>query len=81
MEKPCFHFLIDESLQEGVRRLSRVLGFTVGEGITVEAREGDYTGVMLMGNRAVITYAKKHLFFRMLGILVEKCGKGDFEVL
>ena len=71
-------FCVDSSLEEGIERLEKILPFTRGDGIRVTAHEGDTTGVALSGNQAVITYRRKHLFFRQLGILIENAPKGDF---
>ncbi len=62
---------IDESLKSAALRLRDILGFQTGEGISVTAVEDTKSGVTLKDGRAVIHYAKRHLFFRQMGILVE----------
>ena len=73
-------FDIDAALLEGVKRLKDILGFSMGNGIVVSAIEGNQTGVTLHDGQAVIYYTRKHLFFRELGVLVEKASQcNDFE--
>ena len=57
-------FQVDPQLLPGIARLERILSFTQGDGILVTARESDRTGVSLENGTAVITYSRKHLFFR-----------------
>ena len=76
--KLALTFHVDPVLMEGISRLEKILPFTCGEGIQVTAKESDRTGVVLENGKAVITYKRKHLFFRQLGILVEKAAQGDF---
>ena len=65
----------------GVSRLCDVLGYEIGEGITVNAIMGDKLGVSLKNGVATIFYPRKHLFFRELGVLVENARKSDeFEI-
>ena len=71
-------FQVDPQLMPGIARLEKILPFTQGDGILVTAKESEYTGVSLENGVAVITYSRKHLFFRQLGILVENAWKGSF---
>ncbi len=74
-------FCVPEELLTGIERLCPLLGVERGEGIFVRAEKSDRTGVTLKDGRAVIYYAKKHLFFRQLGILCERAvGEDAFEV-
>ena len=83
MKEICLNFKVEEDLLLGVERLQRVLGFTMGDGITVQAEQGEKLGVCKQGNTATIYYGAKHQFFRELGVLVENLRKngGDFEVV
>ncbi|MBQ8893866.1 MAG: family 20 glycosylhydrolase [Clostridia bacterium] len=74
-----FSFHTDPDLMPGIGRLQQLLGFEIGEGITVTAVKGDRTGVTLKGDQAVIYYPRKHLFFRELGLLVQHARK-DFAL-
>ena len=74
-------FNVDAELLIGIERLENVLGYEVGEGITVTAVKSDRIGVSLKDGEAVIYYPKKHLFFRELGVLVENAKERDsFEI-
>ncbi len=64
----------------GIKRLSGVLGFELGDGIKVRAEKGNKIGVSLHGNNAVIYYTEKHHFFRELGVLFEHADEGEFEI-
>jgi len=70
-------FDVDPIFREGIRRLAPILGFEEGDGITVTARAGELDGVGFGGSEAVIRYSKKHMFFRELGILVERLRTGE----
>lgn len=83
MKKAILHFTfdVDPALQEGIERLKPLLGYEIGGGISVTAREANTTGVTLRDGHAEITYTKKHLFFRELGLLVEHARRGaDFSL-
>ena len=67
----AFTFHVDDTLRAGIDRLAPVLGYTIGGGIEVTASASDTTRVVLADGKAVITYARKHLFFRALGLLCE----------
>ncbi len=71
------NFNVDKDLLIGVERLKDVLGYEIGEGITVKAEKGDKLGVSLENGNAIIYYTRKHLFFRELGVLVENARKSD----
>jgi len=72
------NFCVKEEFLKGINRLQSILDFEIGDGITVNAVESDKNGVTLSNGVATIYYSKRHMFFRQLGILVEKCGS-DFE--
>ncbi|MBQ6902748.1 MAG: family 20 glycosylhydrolase [Oscillospiraceae bacterium] len=72
---------IDKDLFVAAEKLCDLLGVEIGDGITVTAEKSDRTGVVLKNGKAHITYSKKHLFFRELGLLVEYARKTDeFEL-
>lgn len=76
-----FNFNVSNEFMTGIKRLSTILGFEFGCGITVTAKYGKKLGVTLKNDTAVIFYTKKHLFFRQLGILVHKSKTSDnFEL-
>ena len=81
MKEIFLSFEVEKGLLAGVERLQSVLGFTIGDGITVLAKQGDKLGVCKQGGTATIYYQAKHQFFRELGVLVENLRKndGDFE--
>ena len=83
MNKPVFNFFVDEDLICGIERLSKALGFERGEGIEVCSEKSDRSGVVFKGNKAIIHYTKKNLFFRQLGKLVASVKNGaeleDFD--
>jgi len=72
-----FKFNVDKELLSASTRLCDILGFEMGRGIEVTAEKSGKTGVVLKKGKAHITYAKKHLFFRELGILVEHAKEND----
>ncbi len=72
------NFCVSDDFLKGIDRLQSILDFEIGDGITVNAVESDKNGVTLSNGVATIYYTKRHMFFRQLGILVEKCGS-DFE--
>ena len=81
MNKPTFNFSVPSDLLVGINRLSPVLGFELGDGITVFCEYGDKNGVVLKDGKATIFCTKKNLFFRELGVLVENIKKNDeFEI-
>ena len=73
-KKVILSFDVDDGLRVGIDRVRAILGFSEGDGIRVTTVLGDKTGVSLNGGSAVIYFSKKHLFFRELGILVEKAA-------
>lgn len=75
-------FQVDEALLPGIKRLKKILPFDEGEGIVVTAKESDQTGVVLKNGAAEIRYAKKYLFFRELGLLIERAKtETEFEIV
>ena len=78
--KKIFTFNVDGQFSIGIERLRKVLGFELGDGITVTAEKGDRLGVTLKDGKAVIYYTQKHLFFRELGILCQHSDKDSFEI-
>ncbi|MBQ8583090.1 MAG: beta-N-acetylhexosaminidase [Clostridia bacterium] len=75
------NFNVCPCLDEGIDRLSGILGFERGEGMAVTAVEGDRTGVCLKEGKATVYYRKKHEFFRELGILVERARtSSEFDI-
>lgn len=81
MNKPTFNFSVPSDLLVGINRLSPVLGFELGDGITVFCEYGDKNGVVLKDGKATIFCTKKNLFFRELGVLMENIKKNDeFEI-
>ena len=78
--KKIFTFNVEEQFAIGIKRLQSVLGFEIGDGITVTAEKGDRLGVTLKDGNAVIYYTKKHLFFRELGILCQHADEECFEI-
>ena len=76
-----FNFTVDGELLCGINRLCGILGFEIGNGITVTAHKGDKNGVTLKDGNAVIYHTSKSIFFRELGILAENAKKSDsFEI-
>ena len=69
-------FQVDKELLPGILRLQKRLGFDMEGGLIVTAEQGDRLGFRVEGDRAVIYYTKKHLFFRQLGLLVQY-GEGE----
>jgi len=79
-----FNFRVPSELMCGIERLKSHLGFEIAEdGIEVTALPSSVTSVKLSDGKASIAYAKKHLFFRELGILAEHIAAsencGEFE--
>ena len=74
-------FNVSSEFKSGIERLSRVLGFEIGEGINITAEKGDRIGVSLKDGNAVIYYRDKVQFFREIGVLLEKLKASDsFEI-
>ena len=72
-----------EELNLGIKRLESVLNFEITDknaDITIEAKASDKTSVKIENGTAVITYAKKHIFFRELSVVLEHCGDSSFEL-
>ncbi len=69
-------------LAAGFHQIARVLDFEVDPNadfaVTVEA--ADTTSVTVEGRTASLRYAKKNLFFRALGVLLEHSEDGRFQV-
>ena len=74
------NFNVPAEFDIGIDRLSGILGFCRGEGITVNAEKGERIGVSLKDGAAVIYYREKHQFFRELGVLCENIEKGEFDI-
>ncbi len=76
-----FKFNVDNSFSEGIKRLSTLLGYTEGDGISVEAVLGDKIGVAYKDGRATVYHKNKVQFFRGIGVLLENLKKNnDFEL-
>ena len=76
-----FNFEVDSELFEGIKRLEKLLGFELGNGISVKAKKCDKNGVILKNSEATIFYTAKPVFFRELGILVENAKtQNEFEI-
>ena len=76
-----FNFEVSDEFEEGIRRLSGVLGYEIGDGITVKAERADRSGVILKNGVATIFYERKHLVWRQLSVLCEMSGKtSEFEI-
>lgn len=69
-------FNLCNCFDEGIDRLSDLLGFERGDGIKVSAEEGERVGVSLFNGEAIIYYRKKHQFFRELGLLCQNLRIG-----
>lgn len=75
------NFIVDNSFNVGIDRLSAILGYERGDGITVTASQGERVGVSLKNGNAVIYYRDKSQFFRGLGVLVENAKKSqEFDI-
>ena len=75
------NFKVAEELMLGVDRLSSVLGYELGEGITVSAVKGERIGVSLKGGAATIYYREKVQFFRGIGVLLQNAKeKDEFDI-
>ncbi|MBQ8321148.1 MAG: beta-N-acetylhexosaminidase [Clostridia bacterium] len=75
------NFNVDPDFSEGIGRLSKILGYGIGEDISVTACQSERIGVSLHGKSATIYYREKVQFFRGLGILAEKARTlSDFDV-
>lgn len=73
-------FQIPEELRAGLSQLISARKLDEGEEILVKAEASDRTGVVLSDGVATVYYAKKHLFFRELSVLLgEAEGKGEFS--
>ena len=76
-----FNFNVDSSFENGIARLSKFLGFELGDGINVKAQCGDKIGVSYSDGEATIYYKEKSHFFRELGLLIQNLSEKDsFEI-
>ncbi len=75
-----FNFNVDKEFYKGIERLSSLLGFEIGEGISVCAECGDRIGVSLKGGHAVIYHKTKAQFFRGVGMLCQHANEGEFDI-
>ena len=74
-------FKVDNAFDKGIKRLSLLLGYELGEGVCVFAVHGEKIGVSLHGGTATVYYREKVQFFRGVGILVEKMkSSNEFDV-
>lgn len=81
MKRPIFNFNVPADLLTGIHRLNHVLGFGIGDGMTVTCVYGDKNGVTVKDGKATVFCTKKNLFFRELGVLVENIKKyTEFEI-
>ena len=73
-------FHAPEELLEGIERVRPTLNYVTGEPaeLTVTASRGDANTVSLEGNRAEIVYTARHMFFRLLGLLLEHADEGGY---
>ncbi len=71
-------FTTDTEFFVGIRRLSSVLGYEIGEGTEVTAVKGERVGASYKDGKAVIYYKEKHHFWRSLAKLVD-CIKTQTE--
>lgn len=75
-------FDVDSTFLSGIERVKHVLGFEIGDGITVTAQQSDKPGVSLKDGKAVIRYTQKHVFFRELGVLIQHAkNETEFEIV
>ncbi len=75
------NFNVDKAFDTGIARVQNILGFEIGDGISVNAVKSDKIGVTLSDKKATIYYNKKHIFFRELRVLCENAAKRDcFEI-
>lgn len=75
-------FHAPEELSEGIGRVAAPLCFVTGEPaeLTVTARRGSDNTVSLSRGEAEITYTDMHLFFRLLGLLLEHADEASFTL-
>ncbi len=68
-------------LEIGLERIKRALDFEVDASadFVVTVEPSDTTSVNVDGKSAVIRYAKKHLFFRELGVMLEHMDDGEYS--
>ena len=66
-------FCIPADLSEGVKRVAEILNFVSGSPaeLTVKAEHGEANTLTLTKGTAMITYTAPHMFFRLLGLLLE----------
>ena len=77
-------FSVPEELSVGIERLAPVLGYEIvseNADLFVEAEPAAHTGLELKNGRAVISYARRHLFFRELGLAVEHAREVSFSLV
>ena len=67
----------NESLQNTAKRLREILNIEFGDGIKVNAVEGDRIGASLKDGVGTIYYKDRCHFFRELGVFVENARKSD----
>ena len=74
-------FRIPKELTIGVKQLSPILSYYVGEPaeLCVSAAPAAENTITLLGKCAKITYAAKHSFFRLLSILLEHADDGEWS--
>ena len=62
---------VNKDLQKGLERIVKILNVELGDGIKVNAVEGDRIGASLKDGIGTIYYKEKCHFFRELGVFVE----------
>ncbi len=62
-------------LSVGIKRLSSVLGYEMGEGVQINAVQGERVGASYKNGVGTVYYKEKHHFWRELAILVDHIKK------
>ena len=74
-------FNVGNEFSIGIERLKSVLGYEIGEGVTVNAKKSERVGASYIDGTATIYYKEKHHFWRELSVLIENMKRGeDFDL-
>ncbi len=70
-------FNTDKEFLIGINRLSKVLGYEIGDGIEITAVKGERIGAYYKSGKGIIYYKEKHHFWRSLAKLVDCINKNS----
>ncbi len=68
-------FNAPSELSVGIKRLSAVLGYEIGDGVQIDAKQGERVGASYKNGVGTVYYKEKHHFWRELALLIDNIKK------